>query len=132
MNIVIESGATKSTCIGFKDTCTFFTYKTAGINATYASKEAIFAIFEDIIVKNDIVTEEVEKIRYYGAGCFNTNNAEKVKEILKTLFPGANVAVFSDLYAACHALCDYKSGFVGSLGIEKKLQFYSECRHGSR
>jgi N-acetylglucosamine kinase-like BadF-type ATPase len=116
MNILIESGATKSTCIGYSGACTFFMYKTTGINATYATKEAIFAIFEEIIAKNNIVVDEVENIRYYGAGCFNINNVEKVKNVLSNLFPSANITVLSDLYAACHALCNHSSGFVGILG----------------
>jgi len=124
MNILIESGATKSTCIGYKDTCTFFTYKTTGINATYATNETIKAVFQEVIAKNNIVANDVKNIRYYGAGCFNINNAEKVKRVLNLLFPNANVAVFSDLYAACHALCDNKSGFVGILGTGSASCFY--------
>jgi N-acetylglucosamine kinase-like BadF-type ATPase len=124
MNILIESGATKSTCIGYKGACTFFIYKTAGINATYATKESITAIFEEIITKNNIIVAEIENVRYYGAGCFNTNNAEKVKTALFELFPQANIAVFSDLYAACHALCNNRKGFVGILGTGSASCFY--------
>jgi N-acetylglucosamine kinase-like BadF-type ATPase len=124
MNILIESGATKSTCIGYEGACTFFMSKTTGINATYATKEAIFGIFQELIAKNNIVVNEVQKVYYYGAGCFNTNNAEKVKEVFKQLFPRAKVAVFSDLYAACHALCQNNKGFVGILGTGAASCFY--------
>jgi len=124
MNILIESGATKSTCIGYAGACTFFTYKTTGINATYTSKEAIVAIFEDLIAKNNINVAEVENIRYYGAGCFLANNAKKVEEALSALFPNANIAVFSDLLAACHALCNNRKGFVGILGTGSASCFY--------
>jgi len=124
MNILIESGATKSTCIGYSGICTFFMYKTTGINATYTSKEAIITIFQDIITKNNITVAEVENIRYYGAGCSNTNNAEKVKEALSFLFSNANIKVLSDLYAACHALCNSRSGFVGILGTGAASCFY--------
>jgi N-acetylglucosamine kinase-like BadF-type ATPase len=124
MNILIESGATKSTCIGYEGACIFFMSKTAGINATYATKEAISAIFEDMIIKNNIVVNEVENIRYYGAGCFNTHNAEKVKEALTRLFFNAKIAVFSDLYAACHALCKNSGGFVGILGTGAASCYY--------
>ena len=124
MKIFIESGATKSTCIGYKGACTFFTYKTSGINATYATKESIKAIFEDIIAKNNIATAAVETIQYYGAGCFNINNAEKVKEVLKVLFPNANITVLSDLYAVCHTLCNLRSGFAGILGTGAASCFY--------
>jgi len=125
MNILIESGATKSTCIGYCGTCTFFNYKTDGINATYTSKETIIAIFEKIIAENNIKIAEIEQIRYYGAGCFNAQNAQKVKEVLNALFPQANVAVFSDLYAACHALCKNQQGFVGILGTGAASCFYN-------
>jgi len=124
MNILIESGATKSTSIGYKDSSTFFTYKTSGINATYATKVQISAIFEEIIAKNNIDVDNVEKIRYYGAGCFNPNNAEKVKEVLRSFFPKANITVLSDLYAACHALCKNNSGYVGILGTGAASCFY--------
>jgi hypothetical protein len=124
MNILIESGATKSTCIGYKDACTFFIYKTTGINANYATKEAIIAVFKEIITKNNITVAEIEHIRYYGAGCFNINNAEKVKAVLSDLFPNANITVLSDLYAACHALCNNKKGYVGILGTGSASCFY--------
>jgi N-acetylglucosamine kinase-like BadF-type ATPase len=124
MNILIESGATKSTCIGYNGSCTFFMYKTTGINATYATKEVIIAIFEDIIFKNNIVVDEIGNIRFYGAGCFNVNNADKIKEALTSLFPNANITVFSDLYAACHALCGNNKGFVGILGTGAASCFY--------
>jgi N-acetylglucosamine kinase-like BadF-type ATPase len=125
MNILIESGATKSACIGYKDRCTFFNYKTKGINATYATREEIQVILQEIIVKNNIAVNEVENIRFYGAGCFNINNAEKVKVVLTSLFPSANIAVFSVLLAACHALCNNKSGFVGILGTGAASCFYN-------
>jgi len=124
MNILIESGATKSTCIGYSDRCTFFSYKTTGINATYATKGEIFAVFEKLILENRVVADKVENIRYYGAGCFNKTNAEKVKEVLTSLFQNANIEVFSDLYAACHALCKNNSGFVGILGTGAGSCFY--------
>jgi N-acetylglucosamine kinase-like BadF-type ATPase len=124
MNIIIESGATKSTSIGYTGVCTFFIYKTTGINATYATKDAIFEIVEDIIAKNNVVANDVENIRYYGAGCFNTNNAEKVKNVLTSLFPKATIVVFSDLLAACHALCKNRSGFVGILGTGSATCYY--------
>jgi len=116
MNLLIESGATKSTCIGFSGACIFFMYKTIGINATYAAKETIFTIFEEIIAKNNIEVDEVENIRYYGAGCFIAEQAQKVKDTLSSLFPNTNITVYSDLYAACHALCKKENGFVGILG----------------
>jgi len=125
MNILIESGATKSACIGYNDRCTFFSYKTIGINATYATQEEIFAVFEQLILDNKVVAEKVENIRYYGAGCFNKTNAEKVKEVLSSLFQNANIEVFSDLYAACHALCKNNSGFVGILGTGAASCFYN-------
>jgi len=116
MNILIESGATKSTCIGYSGTSTFFTYKTKGINVTYASQETINVIFNEIIHQNNIIVTEVENILYYGAGCNNPDNAKKVKRVLGLLFPNAKAAVFSDLYAACHALCTNQKGYVGILG----------------
>jgi N-acetylglucosamine kinase-like BadF-type ATPase len=125
MNILIESGATKSTCIGYNDKCTFFSYKTIGINATYATKGTILAIFREMILENKVMVEEVQSIRYDGAGCFNKTNAEKVKEVLTSLFQNANIEVFSDLYAACHALCKNSNGFVGILGTGAASCFYN-------
>jgi len=124
MDILVESGATKSTGIGYEGTSIFFTYKTAGINATYTSKEAIHDIFCDLIVKNNIEASKIQNIRYYGAGCFNKIHAEKVKEVLHNLFPNANITVLSDLYAACHALCHQKKGWVGILGTGAASCFY--------
>jgi N-acetylglucosamine kinase-like BadF-type ATPase len=77
-----------------------------------------------MIAENKIEANEIKNIRYYGAGCFTTANAEKVKKVLSALFPKANIAVFSDLYAACHALCKKSSGFVGILGTGSASCFY--------
>ncbi|MDR0207476.1 MAG: hypothetical protein LBI45_09510 [Bacteroidales bacterium] len=125
MNILIESGATKSTCIGYDDRCTFFSYQTTGINATYATQREIFAVFNKLILENKVVVEKVENILYYGSGCFNKNNAEKVKEVLSSLFQNAIIEVYSDLYAACHALCKNNVGFVGILGTGAASCFYN-------
>ena len=124
MNLLIESGATKSTCIGYNDDCTFFSYKTKGINATYATQREIFAAIEKLIFDNKVVADRVENVRYYGAGCFNKTNAEKVNTILNTSFPNAQITVLSDLYAACHALCNNNKGFVGILGTGAASCFY--------
>ncbi|MDR2971185.1 MAG: hypothetical protein LBU83_04565 [Bacteroidales bacterium] len=124
MNILVESGATKSTCIGYNDACTFFHYKTTGINATYAPKEKIIDIFKEIIAKNNIVVAEIENIHYYGAGCFKPDNAAKVKEALSCLFPKTNITVLSDLHATCLALCNSQKGFSGILGTGSASCFY--------
>ena len=116
MNILIETGATKSRSIGYSDGSIFFNYKNAGINATYSTNEFIGEVLQDIITTNNVEVDEVQKVRYYGAGCMNLQNIEKVKKILQKFFPYAKIDVFSDLLAVCHALCKYDKGFVGILG----------------
>ncbi len=126
MRLFIDSGATKSEFLVEEQGKILFRFITSGINANYC---------DDFYIKNILIqfktpfdqefSSRLESIRYYGAGCLNTTNSERVLRILKELFPHSEVEVFSDILAVCHALYGTESGYAGILGTGSVGCFYN-------
>lgn len=117
MKLYIDSGATKTEFILKGNDNSIYQFHTAGINVNYVDDPFIrdqFILFIDHIKPIDFL--QISEIRYYGAGCFNLKNGERVREIILSLFPHARIGVYSDLMAVCHALCGNEPGYVGILG----------------
>jgi len=115
MKLIIDSGATKSEFLLLRNEEPDIRYKTAGININYCSDSFISTVFESFLAKYKC-RNKIFSLFYYGAGCLNPANAERVKLVLQPLFPKAEINVFSDLMISCHALCNDQKGYVGILG----------------
>jgi len=126
MKLFIDSGATKSEFLVEKQGKILFRFITSGINANYR---------DDFYIKNILIqfktpfdqefSSPLESIRYYGAGCLNRANCERVLRIIKELFPYCDVDVYSDILAVCHALYGTESGYAGILGTGSVGCFYN-------
>jgi N-acetylglucosamine kinase-like BadF-type ATPase len=126
MRLYIDSGATKSEFLVVEQGKILFRLITAGINANYS---------DDFYIKNILLqfktpfnqefSDPLESIIYYGAGCLNSTNRDRVLRIIKELFPNCEVDVFSDILAVCHALYGTDSGYAGILGTGSVGCFYN-------
>ncbi|MDL2326969.1 hypothetical protein LJC67_07815, partial [Bacteroidales bacterium OttesenSCG-928-A14] len=117
MKLLIDSGATKSEYVIIDKDNVVFRYKNRGINISYCSDEEVKATFLDFIQQLPEQTAgEINAITYYGAGCGKPENSEKIYASLITIFHNADIQVYSDLLAACHALCGTEPGWVAILG----------------
>ena len=114
IHLLVDAGATKSTFVliggdePFRCLC-------AGINANYTPEADILRILADAAshFTKDVT---ISVIDYYGAGCATPQNAFRMEGYLRMFFPSAEIHVWSDLMAACHALADGRESIVCILG----------------
>lgn len=117
MRLLIDSGATKTEFLLKREDNKITRFLSDGINVNYVSDEFIFSqIMHFISALDDINYREIQHITYYGAGCLNPLNSQRVISILESIFPNTTIRVYSDLMAVCHALCGTEPGYIGILG----------------
>lgn len=125
MKLLIDSGATKTDFFLKTQNNDIHKFMSDGINVNYVDDDYIENQFNNFINQLEKFDyKNIQKIRYYGAGCLNKINADRIHQILIRLFPDTQIAVYSDLLAVCHALIDDQPGYVGILGTGAAGCFY--------
>lgn len=116
MQIIVDSGATKSEFIALYHKKIYAHFDTLGINANYSSDKEIEDVYQyaQQILKDNLL--QIKTITHYGAGCLRQENITRIKTIIQHYFPYTEVFVYSDLLVPCHALCRNSEGIVGILG----------------
>lgn len=113
-HLLVDAGATKTAfALLYDGKC--FRCQGAGINANYTPEADILKILADA-VKQFPKGTTVCNIDYYGAGCATEQNALRMEGYLRMFFPTADIRVWSDLMAACHALAGEQEAIVCILG----------------
>ena len=114
MHLLVDAGATKSTFVVLGGE-TPFRCQGAGINANYTPEADILRILADAVSQfpKGVTIHEID---YYGAGCATPQNALRMEGYLRLYFPTADIRVWSDLMAACHALAGGRESIVCILG----------------
>ena len=112
--LLVDAGATKTTFALLRDGKAF-RCQCAGINANYTPEADILRILADAVSQFPKETT-VSEIDYYGAGCATPQNALRMEGYLRLYFPSAEIRVWSDLMAACHALAGGREAIVCILG----------------
>jgi N-acetylglucosamine kinase-like BadF-type ATPase len=113
-HLLVDAGATKSTFVLLEKDASF-RCQCAGINANYTPEADILRILADAVSQFPKgITVSV--IDYYGAGCATPQNAMRMEGYLRMYFPTAEIRVWSDLMAACHALAGGREAIVCILG----------------
>ena len=114
IHLLVDAGATKSTFVVLGGEVPF-RCKCAGINANYTPEADILRILADAVSQfpKEIT---ISVIDYYGAGCATPQNAFRMEGYLRMYFPTADIRVWSDLMAACHALAGGREAIVCILG----------------
>ena len=87
----------------------------AGINANYTPEADILRILAEAVPQFPKGVS-ISEIDYYGAGCATPQNAMRMEGYLRLYFPNADIRVWSDLMAACHALAGGHEAIVCILG----------------
>ncbi|MES2730961.1 MAG: N-acetylglucosamine kinase [Bacteroidota bacterium] len=114
MILIADSGSTKTDWRLIAEDGTVSQGKTAGFNPYYQDSSIIYTEISKHLLP--LVTEKITKIFYYGAGCTDEEKYTIVKNGIWQAFPGADIAVASDLLAAAHALCGHEAGIACILG----------------
>lgn len=125
MLLIIDSGATKTEYYLTENGEVLYRYINGGINVNYSGDDEINTILSEFVSSHQLPTNlTVDKIVYYGAGCANEKNCKRIKVIFRQFYPDADILVYSDLMAACHALCGNNAGLVGILGTGSSSCLY--------
>lgn len=114
-HLLVDAGATKTTFAVVDGTCEPFRCQCAGINANYTPEADILRILAEAVSQFPKEVK-ISKIDYYGAGCATPQNALRMEDYLRMYFPMADIRVWSDLMAACHALASGHEAIVCILG----------------
>lgn len=121
MNLIIESGSTKSDWVFVQDNGSVLTYTTTGINPITQAKLDLNLVNTEI--QNYI--SQTKKIWYYGAGVANHNAEIKVEAFLKDLGATAPVRIHSDLLGAARGICGNNPGIICILGTGSNAGVYA-------
>ena len=113
-HLLVDAGATKSTFVLLGGDAPF-RCQCAGINANYTPETDILRILAEA-VNQFPKGATINEIDYYGAGCATPQNAIRMEGYLRMYFPTADIHVWSDLMAACHALAGGREAIVCILG----------------
>ena len=113
-HLLIDAGATKTAFALLYDG-KVFRCQGAGINANYTPEADILRILAEAVPKfpKGVTISEID---YYGAGCATPQNALRMEGYLRLYLPRADIHVWSDLMAACHALAGGREAIVCILG----------------
>ena len=114
-HLLIDAGATKTTFAVLDGTGEPFRCQGAGINANYTPEVDILRILAEAVPQFPKGVN-ISEIDYYGAGCATPQNAMRMESYLRLYFPNADIRVWSDLMAACHALAGGREAIVCILG----------------
>lgn len=115
MKLIIDCGSTKADWIILNGRVVLKRFKTEGFNPNYTDSNSILRI----ILNETSYTEYLPLIRdvyFYGSGCGNPDNCNKIKKILSSVFYNANFEVTHDMMAACRAILGNDKGVACILG----------------
>lgn len=122
MIIIADSGSTKTDwkIVGTEEPRTI---NTMGFNPVYHDDELIYR--ETVKgYPDDFPYGEVEKVFYYGAGCWDRNRKETVAMALRRAFSNATVEVDHDLLGAARAACGRQPGIACIIGTGSNSCLY--------
>lgn len=133
MELIIESGATKTDyCLygaeGAVDRC-----QGAGINFATMDMDTVSPVFRDAVSllnagtgHGDAWRQDVSAVYFYGAGL--TGRSDALEGLVHEAFPRAVTECRSDLMAAARAVCGDEPGLVAILGTGSNSCLYDGSR----
>lgn len=123
MQLVADSGSTKTTWCCFQQSGEKFYFETEGYNPCHVSSEYMLHSLGNTFPAS-INRESVERVYFYGAGCYE-ENCSRVPNTLLQLFPNSSPFVELDLLGAARALLGNKPGFAAILGTGTNTCLYN-------
>lgn len=114
MILIADSGSSKTDWRVIADNGTIKQHRGIGFNPTYQTLEEMISLLRDDFLLG--VSNEVDKIFYYGAGCSSESGKSQVNSALSSTFPKAEIVVEHDMLAAAKATCGHDAGIACILG----------------
>ena len=122
MILVAESGSTKTDWKLIDQNKVQKTIHTDGINPFHQRQEDITRIISTSALA--AITDPIDEIYFYGAGCNYPENIRIVRESIRSIFNNARIFVEHDLLAAARALCGRSQGIACILGTGSNSCFF--------
>lgn len=123
MNIIADSGGTKTAWVITDGQTVVKRIETSGINPRITPGETI-----DRTVAKELLPEVdpgvINSIFYYGAGCSSESTRKIIHTILQDHFPASAISVDHDLLAAARAACGKEEGIAIILGTGSNACYY--------
>ncbi len=120
MTIIADSGSTKTT---WMDVESGNKIVTEGLNPHFTSDDAFLAACTAVRDKVALHSP-LSALHFYGAGCGNATQRERVVLLLSKAFGISNIHVETDMLGACRAVCGHEAGLVGILGTGSNACYY--------
>jgi len=122
MILIADSGSSKTDWRIIDENGTVEQARTSGLNPFYMDREAIKLEIEASL--QPMISNKIDHIYFYGAGCSTEHNCKIITDTLSPLFPGASISVDHDLLGAARALCNREAGIVCILGTGSNSCLY--------
>lgn len=123
MKLIIDAGSTKTTwCVIDNNHMPLQTVRSTGINAATMSAELIGYTVDE--VARQLRDTDYDSITYYGAGIVNDTAAQRVTDILSSVFTTSHIEVYSDMVGAARALLGHDEGIACILGTGSNSCLY--------
>lgn len=123
MELIADSGSTKTVWALIEHNTLKKTIQTAGLNPYFHNRETV-----ETVIKNDLVpfliAKFISRIDFYGAGCSTEKNNRMIKDVLSTVFYNAGIDIYHDILGAARALFGKEQGIAGILGTGSNSCFY--------
>lgn len=120
---IVDCGSTKAEWVFLEGAKIVERHVTNGFNPNFCDINLLSSIALENISQN-IDNKDIMKLNFYGSGCGSADNVANVKAILKDIFYNADVEVYSDILATCHALFGNESGIACILGTGSNACLY--------
>ena len=115
MNLIADSGSTKTAwCLSCGNQI-IKQFETAGINPFFQTEEEITAQLKETLLPQ-IVCNDVENVYFYGAGCADPVKNNALGEVLKSVIGAKTAFVASDMLGAARGLLGRVRGIACILG----------------
>ncbi len=119
--LIADSGSTKTTWV---EVASGNKTVTDGLNPHFTSDEQFGVAFRTVCSMWGMPDE----VFFYGAGCGDERQKQRVARLLKDIFSTDNVNVETDMLGACRAVSHNEASLVGILGTGSNACFYDGSR----
>ena len=124
MIIIVESGATKTDWCAAAPEREAINVRTAGMNLATMAQDVIEGIVREAVAafREKGLSAGVSEVHFYAAGLIVAEGekvpaqAKGLDNVLRSLFPGAEMEYASDLLDAARAVCGHRPGIAAILG----------------
>lgn len=123
ITLLADGGSTKIDWVWMENGEKALQFFTPGVNPSLLQSKDVKTLLDNYLSAELKSVACPDEIHFYGAGC-RGEAAAVMKEAFESLFPEAEVCVYTDLLAAARALCGDEAGLVCILGTGSNSCLY--------